>query len=81
MPPASVVRLARAVAPPTTPLNVVAPVDMASRKKPPSTVPLNTMLPLRVKTFEFPTSVVALFTLKFEFSVWYEPPSVTVSSL
>ena len=67
-PPAFVMRLARAVPPPTAPANWVIPVVFAVRASPPradpSTVPENVMLPVPVEMIASPASVVAPATLK-----------------
>ncbi len=62
VPPASVVRLARAVVPPTVPVNCVAPLLLMTSAWAPSTVPANrTDPPLTVVV---PASVAAALVVK-----------------
>jgi len=50
VPPASVVRLASGVVPPTTPEKVVAPVELAVNAKPPLTVPASVNAPVPLES-------------------------------
>ena len=59
VPPAFVVRLTRAVVPPTAPPNVVVPVVFTASVKAPSSVLANVMLPLKASSTVFAPSVTA----------------------